>query len=83
MSDAEQHVADGAQQIGRELDGRLAQIAGEPMGFMLFVFPVNRPGTCIRVGNIDNASTIQVLEQTLAYLRTGAAGPGRPLEAAH
>lgn len=83
MSTAEERVAEGAQAVGRELDARLAGIAGEPMGFMLFVFPINRPGVCIRLGNIANAEAIQVLEQTLAYLRSGRAGPGRTLEVAH
>lgn len=75
---AEDKITERIVEIMSAVDKQCEEIAGEQMGILMLIFPLARPGTCNRVQNTSVAETIQVLEQTLDYLRANP-GDSRPL----
>jgi hypothetical protein len=66
---SDQRVYESMPKVAQLLDSTLTGVAGERLGFVLFVFPFNRPGVCSKVQNVETKAGISMLEQMLDYMK--------------
>ncbi len=76
---AETRVSHALRGIARDLDHQLRDIAGEKMGFVLIVAPLNRLGGCSHVRNVTHAGALAMVAQCAEEFAVGSERVDVPL----